>query len=397
MSFMKETPYEKVGRNIGYITMVYLGIVALNILATFMTRTPNLIINLATLLFILVTPIVAWISSTWGKKGKKAGSTAVAISIVLTITGLAVFIYGILQLWTALNVRPLITHFEIALTVPLITIISSYIIAELYERKIPEIYWRVSRAISDRVRGAVSSSGIAIVGPTIAFFGLLNFDAYFAFLTLAYSLIELKRTISEILTTRKQRKLETQLKENLTKVLTSIPAVVSVDDIILDPANNFIHIRVKFSVSHVLSDKEIEAAIDYAMTYIIENFGIVSHVYVEVEKKVPDTIKVSIPVKDDNVISEQFRAPKYAIVEIKTVSGEISNREIIDKPISDDKMAEVQAMRSLVSKGVSVIGTKNIDPKAENEAKGWLIKIVRVRSNTLDEAIDEIKNMIISR
>ncbi len=393
MVYVKETPFNEVGKPIMIVLLAYMGLVAINILAAIISRSPNLYFILSAILFILTTPTAATISIKRGMSGKKASSIILLTTIIIIVLGLIVFIYASYLLWIALTVRPLIRSFDIALIVPIITIITAYFLSEYLEKKIPEIYWRLSRAVSDRVRGALSASATGIIGPSIAFFGLLNFDAYFAFLPLIYALIELKRSVNELRATSKQKKNLNAFNEHLQKVLGTIPNIVKVYDTKFDPANQFLIVYARFSVSSFLNEEVVEKIADYVKIYVLENFGIVSYYRIEADKEKADKVKVALPIIGENELSDNFDSSKYLIVVLNTNGDELS-REVIELGNSEDRMSGVERARELVKKGVMIVALNNIDVKAKRELRGWFTEIVNVQTKSVDEALKKIREII---
>jgi len=393
MVIVKETSYNEVGKPLIFVLLGYIGIIFLNIIAAYYSRTPNLYFALSALIFILTTPLSATISFKRAMGRKKASTIILYTTLLLILVGILILAYGIYSLWIALTIRPLIRNFEFALIIPIITIIITYFLAEYLEKKIPELYWRFSRAVADRVRGGVSAAATAIIGPAIAFFGLLNFDAYFAFLSLIYAIIEMKRSLDEIRTTSKLKKNLDSLNEHLTKALRTIPNIIKIEDLIFDPANQFLIVYSKFAVSEFLDDEVIDKIVDYALTYIIENFGIVSFVRIEVDKSKVEKIRVALPLKNGDEINEDFNASKYLIAEILP-NGEIISKDIIELRNTNDKMIGVEKARELVKKRVMIVGTKKIDEKAQRELNGWFTKIFLLKTNNLEDAIKHIAKSI---
>lgn len=394
LSYMRETSYDQVGKYIIQTTLIYILVIILNAVAAYLTGTPNLYFNLASLIFILSTPLAAMIAFNRARKRKIASTINLGITLTIILVGVAILAYATYLLWIALTVRALIRRFEIALSIPILTLIIAYILSERLEKKIPEHYWRLSRAISDRVRGAVSSPATAIIGPTIAFFGLLNFDAYFALLPLAYSIIELSRTIREVIATRKQKKNLDMFNENLAKSLMKIPNVMGIKDAVFDPTNQFLIVGAKFTVSSFLNDEEVEKLIDYVVTFVLENFGIVVFVRVEVEKTPVERVKVALPIKSDNELAETFVSDKYLIAEIDK-EGKIISKEVVSIGNSSDKMREVEKAREIVKHKVMVIGYRNIGSLAKRELEGWFTTVMKIDSNDVEEALKEIVSKII--
>lgn len=389
MIIIKETQYGEVGKPLVFVLLGYVIIVLLNIIAAFYSKSPSLYFALSALIFILTTPLSATISIKAAMKRKKASPTIMYVASLLLLVGILTLSYGLYSLWIALTIRPLIRNFEFALIIPIITIVITYLLAEYLERRIPELYWRFTRTIADRVRGGVSAATTAIIGPSIAFFGLLYFDAYFSFLALIYALIEMKRSLDEIRTTKKIRKNLDSFNKRLTNVLNTIPNISKIEDLIFDPANQFLIVYSKFYVPAFLDNETIERIVDYAYVYIIENFGVVSFIRIEVNKIGVDKIKVALPLKNDNEINEDFNTDKYLIAEISP-SGEVVSREIIKLENTNDKMKSVEKARELIRRKVMIVGAKKIDKKAKRELNGWFTKIVSINTNILDEALKSI-------
>lgn len=389
MVIVKKTGVNEIYKPIQIAIIGHLIALMLFSTAAYLSMSPNLIASTASLILVLTSPIAAYISYKNGEKENFDSKNYMVLTTVIILIGTIVLLIGSYIFWIALIGKPLIKKFEFALTIPIIDIVIIYFTAEMVERKVPELYWRAARSVSDRIRGGVSAAAVSLVGPTIAFFGLTKFDAYLAPLPIMYAIIELHRSISEFRAGKKQESGLNDLKEGIKNAILTIPAVISTDEVVLKPLNRFIISSIKVSISDFLSDEEISNVIDYIKTYVVENIGVVTFIKVEADRAKPEKIRVAIPLSDGEKVSENFNTEKYALIDLSP-NGEMIGRREIELGIKDERMVEVQKVKQLVREGATIIGVKQIDHKALREAEGWVVKVIKLDSKDLNGAIKEV-------
>ena len=397
MKVIKETGFQEIGRQIALITVLIFVVLVLSAIAAIYSKSPSLMANLASVLFMTPTVLAGLTGYFLGRKGyEKVSTVSVIEAILFSAIGIYFLYNAIWLIYIGFTKKPITTGFEIALTVPIVIIIIAYICSEYIERKIPELYWKSARVVGDRTRGIVSSAGLGIIGPVGPFFGVPILDPFFGIFAVLYSAIELSRTIKEILFVRKKDALLRTL-ENLTeKTFRAIPAISDTKVEFLDVSGRFILAKVRAFVYEIIGEENVSKICDYMITELIDRLGTTLYVRVEIETTAPREIKIALPISNSKMVAD-FPGEKILIISTKLPTYDIGGREEIELKFSEfEKIPEARAVELIAKKKVSVIGVKGLSERAENALKHWFIKIIKLESEDLEEALRELKEKLLS-
>jgi len=388
----REISFDEMGKQLLIIVSLLAIMIILSAIAAIYSQSPSLIANFATTLFVSSTVLNALLGYFLGRrKVERISLISIFINSVLCIIGAYLIFENVVLIYNNIKTKPTVTHFEVALTVPILLIIITYIASELTEKRIPEKYWRTARILGDRVRGIISSAGLAIIGPTGAFFGVRIMDPFFAIFVVLYAVIECWRTIGEIRFVRKKNNLLQTLEKVAEETFKAIPAIHSVETEYMDVAGHFIVIHLQATVSKILEEEYIESIADFMLTELIDRLGTVIYLRILIGTKEPKKVIIAVPVMDSETVAS-FPSEKTAIITLEYPSGRVLNKEIIDLKFDEyEKIPEAKAVEKLAKKNVLIIGAKSINEIAERVARHWFIEVIKLDKEKIEEVIETIK------
>ncbi|MGQ4834663.1 MAG: NifB/NifX family molybdenum-iron cluster-binding protein, partial [Candidatus Asgardarchaeia archaeon] len=145
--------------------------------------------------------------------------------------------------------------------------------------------------------------------------------------------------------------------------LTVTPLVT---DELLQELNNFIISRTIRLVPHMIS------------------FG------VTLERLDKDEVKIAVPVDEQGNVTSFDETNKFKIFVVSYPTLEVKSNEDITIEAPIYKIVPAQKARELALKKVDAIITKQISDLAENELKGWFVKIYITKTENIEEALRKL-------
>jgi len=397
MEISREISFSEMGYPLLIINVFLIALLFLSIIAALETSSPNLIANCATVFFIAPTIINGLVGYFLGRKGvKRISELSIVITVLFLLVGVFLLYDAVMLAYQGIIRKPKITHFEIALTIPIILIIITYIASEFCEKKIPEIYWRTSRVLGDRIRGVLSSAGLAIIGPTGAFFGVMKMDPLFALFTILYSLVELWRTAEEIKFILGKGRLLSVLRETAERTFKAVPVIHDVKIDFMNVSGRFVVAQISSTVSKFVEEEYVEALSSFMLTELINRLAPIVYLRVVIKLEKPKALTVAVALGDGEIVSK-FPSKRVIIVTFDASTREIKEEKIIELKFDEyEKVPEAKAIENLARNRVLVLATKDISEIAKNVARNWFIRVIKTEKENLKDVLEEITQRFLS-
>ena len=397
MEISRETSFSEIGYPLLIINGFLIALLFLSIIAALETSSPNLIANCATVFFIAPTIINGLVGYFLGRKGvKRISELSIVITVLFLLVGVFLLYDAVMLAYQGIIRKPKITHFEIALTIPIILIIITYIASEFCEKKIPEIYWRTSRVLGDRIRGVLSSAGLAIIGPTGAFFGVMKMDPLFALFTILYSLVELWRTAEDIKFILGKERLLSVLRETAERTFKAVPVIHDVKIDSMNVSGRFVIAQISSTVSKFVEEEYVEALSSFMLTELINRLAPIVYLRVVIKLEKPKVLTVAVALGDGEIVSK-FPSKRVIIVTFDASTREIKEEKIIELKFDEyEKVPEAKAIENLARNRVLVLATKDISEIAKNVARNWFIRVIKTEKENLKDVLEEITQRFLS-
>ena len=397
MEISRETSFSEIGYPLLIINGFLIALLFLSIIAALETSSPNLIANCATVFFIAPTIINGLVGYFLGRKGvKRISELSIVITVLFLLVGVFLLYDAVMLAYQGIIRKPKITHFEIALTIPIILIIITYIASEFCEKKIPEIYWRTSRVLGDRIRGVLSSAGLAIIGPTGAFFGVMKMDPLFALFTILYSLVELWRTAEDIKFILGKERLLSVLRETAERTFKAVPVIHDVKIDSMNVSGRFVIAQISSTVSKFVEEEYVEALSSFMLTELINRLAPIVYLRVVIKLEKPKALTVAVALGDGEIVSK-FPSKRVIIVTFDASTREIKEEKIIELKFDEyEKVPEAKAIENLARNRVLVLATKDISEIAKNVARNWFIRVIKTEKENLKDVLEEITQRFLS-
>ena len=397
MEISRETSFSEIGYPLLIINGFLIALLFLSIIAALETSSPNLIANCATVFFIAPTIINGLVGYFLGRKGvKRISELSIVITVLFLLVGVFLLYDAVMLAYQGIIRKPKITHFEIALTIPIILIIITYIASEFCEKKIPEIYWRTSRVLGDRIRGVLSSAGLAIIGPTGAFFGVIKMDPLFALFTILYSLVELWRTAEDIKFILGKERLLSVLRETAERTFKAVPVIHDVKIDSMNVSGRFVIAQISSTVSKFVEEEYVEALSSFMLTELINRLAPIVYLRVVIKLEKPKALTVAVALGDGEIVSK-FPSKRVIIVTFDASTREIKEEKIIELKFDEyEKVPEAKAIENLARNRVLVLATKDISEIAKNAAQNWFIRVIKTEKENLKDVLEEITQRFLS-
>jgi len=397
MEISRETSFSEIGYPLLIINGFLIALLFLSIIAALETSSPNLIANCATVFFIAPTIINGLVGYFLGRKGvKRISELSIVITVLFLLVGVFLLYDAVMLAYQGIIRKPKITHFEIALTIPIILIIITYIASEFCEKKIPEIYWRTSRVLGDRIRGVLSSAGLAIIGPTGAFFGVMKMDPLFALFTILYSLVELWRTAEDIKFILGKERLLSVLRETAERTFKAVPVIHDVKIDSMNVSGRFVIAQISSTVSKFVEEEYVEALSSFMLTELINRLAPIVYLRVVIKLEKPKALTVAVALGDGEIVSK-FPSKRVIIVTFDASTREIKEEKIIELKFDEyEKVPEAKAIENLARNRVLVLATKDISEIAKNAAQNWFIRVIKTEKENLKDVLEEITQRFLS-
>ncbi|MEX0569536.1 MAG: hypothetical protein Q6363_010345, partial [Candidatus Njordarchaeota archaeon] len=166
-----------------------------------LTHTYNALSILIVSLFAVINFIYA-IPVQKGFTSNKGTLASYIIATAILVLAMGTGIYLLYYIYTS-NFKWTIQNPNIAILFLFATIIVAYLGNIFVEKWCGEEYWRVGRLLSEDIITIIYTTAFAIIGPTLAFFGVKKLDSYLAFLAILVSFIPARGKISSVLSIRK--------------------------------------------------------------------------------------------------------------------------------------------------------------------------------------------------
>ncbi len=397
MEISRETSFSEIGYPLLIINGFLIALLFLSIIAALETSSPNLIANCATVFFIAPTIINGLVGYFLGRKGvKRISELSIVITVLFLLVGVFLLYDAVMLAYQGIIRKPKITHFEIALTIPIILIIITYIASEFCEKKIPEIYWRTSRVLGDRIRGVLSSAGLAIIGPTGAFFGVMKMDPLFALFTILYSLVELWRTAEDIKFILGKERLLSVLRETAERTFKAVPVIHDVKIDSMNVSGRFVIAQISSTVSKFVEKEYVEVLSSFMLTELINRLAPIVYLRVVIKLEKPKVLTVAVALGDGEIVSK-FPSKRVIIVTFDASTREIKEEKIIELKFDEyEKVPEAKAIENLARNRVLVLATKDISEIAKNVARNWFIRVIKTEKENLKDVLEEITQRFLS-
>ncbi len=398
MDLIRETGNREVGFKILVVFLITVGIVFLSFITAFLSGSPSIYAYVATIFFIESTILNGLIGFYIGKRNSKSLSKiSIILSAISLVIGLILLFNSVTLVYRGFTDGVTIKHFEFALTVPILLIIITYITSEYIERKIPEEYWQTSRLLGDRIRGVISSSGVAIIGPTIAFFGILTLEPVFAVFVVLYAIVEAIRTVKEILYVKNKNVLIKTLDDVIEKTFKEIPSILDASVNYIDVSGKFIVVDVEADVSSLLEEEYIEDVRDFMYIELLSRLGTIIFLRVKVKRITPSEVYVAISVSEDGKVGE-FPSEDVKIVKLDVKTGDELGEEDVNLKFDEyEKIPYARAVETIAKKGVSFIIAKEFNDIARNATRHWFIREIKVEGEDFKDALAKFKKAILTQ
>jgi len=398
MDMFKETGDRDVGFKVFIIFLTTILVIFLTTVTALFSGGPSLYAYVATIFFIESTIVNGLLGFYLGKRGSESLSKiSIISSIILLAIGSIFLLNSIVLIYQGFTNGVFIKYFELALTIPIILIIITYVASEFVERKIPEEYWKTSRVLGDRLRGIISSSAVAIIGPTIAFFGIPSLEPIFAIFVVIYAVVELVRTVREILFVRNKDILIKTLDNVIEKTFKEIPSILDAKVNYIDVSGKFIVVDVEADVSSLIEDEFVKNISDFMFIELINRLGTIIFLRVKIKKLRPKEIYVAVSVKSDGKVGE-FPSKEVNVVKLNVETGEEMSEEVINLEFDEyEKIPYARAVETIAKKGVNFIIASNFNEIAQNATRHWFIREIKVEEEDFKEALEKFKNTILTQ
>ncbi len=358
-----------------------------------LTHTYNALSILIVSLFAVINFIYA-IPVQKGFTSNKGTLASYIIATAILVLAMGTGIYLLYYIYTS-NFKWTIQNPNIAILFLFATIIVAYLGNIFVEKWCGEEYWRVGRLLSEDIITIIYTTAFAIIGPTLAFFGVKKLDSYLAFLAILVSFIPARGKISSVLSIRKIKEFNESIKTQVNNWLSKLPVVKSLISLDVRSIWRFCHISIRVSVSRLIKDRESDL-IDTIAIPIIDFIGTVERMEIKVEYSEEHDIVVAIPVTDDKKVSEAL-SDKFILFNIGINNLNVASSEefgVKEKSEIPDSII----IRRLAEKHVDVLCMRSVSDTLKNLADGWFIIVASVTSDdpnsALNEAIDVIKSRL---
>lgn len=281
---------------------------------------------------------------------------------------------------------------DIAVLFILASMIIAYAESTLIEKVCGEKYWRIGRLLSEDIVSIVYTAAIAIIGPTLAFFGVKNLDPYLAFLAILTSFIPVKGKISSILGIKKRRMFNESVRMKITDWVSKLPVVKSIDNLDVRSIWKFYYVSMTTSVSRLAKNRELDL-VDTITTPALDFIGTIGRIELTITYPEKHDITIAIPITNERKVSETL-SNKFIIFNVRAEDLSIkSTEELFVSETSETPESII--IRRLAGKHVEILCLKKIDRKLRNLASGWFIMVIPIKSEdpnlAVRDAIESIK------
>ncbi|MGQ4892769.1 MAG: hypothetical protein ACP6IP_09830 [Candidatus Njordarchaeia archaeon] len=352
---------------------------------------------LAVSFFVLLSPYSNYFGLKLGEAKKRDAKIYNIIYLILFLIGVVILAYTSLLTWNELMLKIKIKRLDVALIVPFIIIVYSYYMGELFERRTVEIVRSAGRYIGDRLRTFVTVYSIAVIGFYAYLFRLNIVEGVMAGILYLYGVVVLVDVLRKEVMFAFRSSYREARKEELINMLEAIPAVRKIEEVLVNNIGKMVYIYIKVRLSPLLSKEEAEDLRNTILSRSIYEIPFTVYAYVDVEPEETNVVTLAYPADEANkdvilpiMDAKGFYQIKYDITNHKY---QVDSFVKIEEQ-EEDRMLDIT--RSLLSKKVEGVLMVNNEKMLENELTGWFIKIFKVKKQKLDEAIEEIKERIVS-
>jgi len=353
------------------------------------TQTYNVLALLVPLTVAIIDPLFAT-SVAIGSRSKKALYAVYIISIALFICSIATVIYLLYSL-RSVGFASKIINSHIAIVYLLGVIILAYIGNIFIEKLCGDLYWRVGRIISEDLITVIYVSAIGLIGPSIAFFGVKKLDSYLAVLTILVSLIPVTGKFKALLSIRKIKEFNQNVQSGVSSWLSNIPIIKHFDRPDVWSAWLFSHVSLSVDVSRVIVGRENDL-IDVIAIPLIDTIGTLCCLDISIRYTDSYDIFVAIPTEDEMNVGKGL-TNKFVIAKLDPIDFSLKEKEKKTIEIVSE-LADSDIIKGLVKYSVDVLCLRDSEERIRNLANGWMMKVVNIKSQKIDDAINEVIDIL---
>ena len=312
--------------------------------------------------------------------------------VIALVLFIITFYYGTIGLLNEWKGGYHITNefWTIVLLLVLLTI--DYYVADHFDKITYNLIRSAGRYIADELRRFISAFGIAIIGLYGYLFTLRIVEPIMASLVYIYVLSVFITFIKESLKLYFSKSYKESIINQVKSILLSVPTVKEISNLRVKFAGFFASIYASVKVASILSDKELDLLRENLTSRLIFEVSFVTNATVELQKD-SKLLKIYIPMDEETrQIVEPTKANALYYVQIER-NGKINVKEQVVK-IAEDYDDPLLNIRELALKEkIDGFVLKGKDKTIENELNGWFIKIIRISADTVDKAVERLREL----
>jgi len=371
-----------------------LGITVIDVILALLCKAASLVSATAVAFFVVLTPLSGLLATRFGRKKNMKTRFANTMILLLFIVGLLILGYATLLTWQEIHFVYRIKYLEFCLTAPVLLLAISYYISEKFERRTMDIIRGTSRHIGDKVRALTSANGVPLIGLYSYLFGLGIVESIIAIACFIYAITVAIGTIRKEIKFAFNKGYREQIKAQLEKILLSIPAIKKVEAISVNNVGKFAYINMVITVTPILTKEEKSELRNIILSRSIYELPFCAYSYVEMKTLQTGEIIIAVPATKENgmKIVPVDSAKIFALIHYDIENVESSKLEIRDIDENEDKIVVISKM--LLNSRADGLAINEENKIIENEAKGWYIKIFKIKDENIETAKEKLKNQL---